>query len=58
MRLKNDKAKFKIEFKKRDYGFLLKPSNLSMGYRKITFQEDQVINSSEAGQAFWVIRGY
>ncbi len=26
-----------------------------MGYPKITFQEDQVINSCEAGQASWVI---
>ena len=55
MRMQNDKAKFKIELKKRDYAFVLKLIEFIDGLPKITFQEDQVINSCEAGQASWLI---
>ena len=55
--MKNDKAKFKIEFKKRDYAFVLKLIEFIDGLLKdkITYQEDQAINSCEAEQASWVI---
>ena len=61
--MQNDKAKpvpdrfrnLKLNSRKETMLLYSNSSNLSMGYPKITFQEDQVINSCEAGQASWVI---
>ena len=47
------KQNLKLNSRKETMLLYLNSSNLSMGYPKITFQEDQVINSCETGQASW-----
>ena len=50
--MQNDKPKFKTEFKKRLYTFVLRLIEFLDGYLGITFPEELEINYCEAVQAF------